>query len=349
LPEIIWQVDVKREQIKIDCAACGNHSLLKHGHKLITYILKNPPAAKGAKSLKSPSSKKEKKNKKSKGGDSEEEEEEEDESQDGAGHQAHIAGQSIMDANAAALKAAAAARVEDDIEEWGEDTSKEARAQRRADEMKAMAADAPKVDDAVEKMLALALSTKEKDSPVYVLRRFILQAPHSVTQVCLSCFPLFRVFYAYYESNFLQIMAELRRLELARNLTPSQKMRACIEALLDTQQPKAVLSQLKQHEAVIKKLAADKLQLSTLFGAFEEVLGVVDGGALLPRTSHILQALYEADIFDEDFMLCWFESPPESSLTVPRPVAVELRKKAEPFIEWLKTADDDDDDESDDE
>ena len=31
--------------MKVDCAACGNHSQLKHGHKLITYILKHPPVA----------------------------------------------------------------------------------------------------------------------------------------------------------------------------------------------------------------------------------------------------------------------------------------------------------------
>jgi hypothetical protein len=45
LPEIIWQVNEKAGTIKVDCAACGNHSQLKHGHKLITYILKHPPVA----------------------------------------------------------------------------------------------------------------------------------------------------------------------------------------------------------------------------------------------------------------------------------------------------------------
>jgi hypothetical protein len=44
-----------------------------------------------------------------------------------------------MDSNAAALKASAAARVDADAEDWGEDTSKEAQAQRRAEEMREVA------------------------------------------------------------------------------------------------------------------------------------------------------------------------------------------------------------------
>ena len=139
-------------------------------------------------------------------------------------------------------------------------------------------------------------------------------------------------------------MAEVRRLELARSLTPNQKMRTCIEAMFDTQSPKTIVAQLEQHRALLKKLAADKLQLPTLFNAFEEVIGTVDGGALLKFTPHILQALYEADLFDEAFLVCWHESEPETSLTVPRPVAVELRKKAQPCIDWLQASDSDDDD-----
>ena len=131
-------------------------------------------------------------------------------------------------------------------------------------------------------------------------------------------------------------MAELRRVELARSLDPPHKFRAILEALLDTQQPKTIVEQLNKHAPVLKRLAADKLQLTTLLGALEEVIGTVDGGALLPRTSLILQALYEADVLGEELLVCWHESQPETSLTVPRPVAVELRKRAEPFIEWLK-------------
>ena len=49
LPEIIWEVDVKRGVIAVDCAACGNHTQLKDNHKLFSYIIKHPPAPKGGK------------------------------------------------------------------------------------------------------------------------------------------------------------------------------------------------------------------------------------------------------------------------------------------------------------
>jgi hypothetical protein len=41
LPEIKW--DVRKGNINIDCAACGHNSILKSAHKLVTYIIKNPP------------------------------------------------------------------------------------------------------------------------------------------------------------------------------------------------------------------------------------------------------------------------------------------------------------------
>jgi len=37
---------VRKDRIKIDCAACGHNSLLGTTHRLAQYILKNPPAKK---------------------------------------------------------------------------------------------------------------------------------------------------------------------------------------------------------------------------------------------------------------------------------------------------------------
>jgi translation initiation factor 5 len=45
LPEIRWDVNSEKEEIQVDCTACGNHSPMNHGHKLISYICKEyaPP------------------------------------------------------------------------------------------------------------------------------------------------------------------------------------------------------------------------------------------------------------------------------------------------------------------
>ncbi len=56
----------------------------------------------------------------------------------------------------------------------------------------------------------------------------------------------------------------------------------------------------------------------------------------LSRPCYVYAFRYEADLFDEDFIMCWHESQPEADLTITRPLAVEIRKRALPFIEWLK-------------
>jgi len=47
LPEI--KMEVRKEKIRVDCAACGHNTLLETSHRLKQYILKNPPSAKAAK------------------------------------------------------------------------------------------------------------------------------------------------------------------------------------------------------------------------------------------------------------------------------------------------------------
>ena len=80
----------------------------------------------------------------------------------------------------------------------------------------------------------------------------------------------------------------------------------------------------------------DKASRATLFTALEEWMGVSEPQVLLPLTMPLLHSLYEAELFDEAFLQCWYESVPETSLTVPRAVAVDLRARALPFIDWLR-------------
>lgn len=42
-PETDLLVSAKRQMISQGCKACGHHGVLESNHKLITYILKNPP------------------------------------------------------------------------------------------------------------------------------------------------------------------------------------------------------------------------------------------------------------------------------------------------------------------
>eukprot|EP00463_Aulacantha_scolymantha_P001988 TRINITY_DN2631_c0_g1_i1.p2 TRINITY_DN2631_c0_g1~~TRINITY_DN2631_c0_g1_i1.p2 ORF type:complete len:68 (+),score=17.98 TRINITY_DN2631_c0_g1_i1:797-1000(+) len=60
----------------------------------------------------------------------------------------------------------------------------------------------------------------------------------------------------------------------------------------------------------------------------------------------VLQELYDADILDEESILEWAESAPEASWLVPKEIAELSRKKAAPFIAWLKEADAEDEGDS---
>lgn len=315
LPEIIWQVDEKKGDIRVDCAACGNNSLLNHTHKLVSYILKNPPAKQ-----KKLSGKKPKKGDDEEDGSGDEQEQEDDEV--GQGHHAHIASRALNQTEALKSLSKKGSSNEDDIE-WSEDSSKEAQRLRRQAELKAMG-----VDTELSARAQSALSLKDKDlTPAGVLRQFIQQG----------------------DKTAQQIAAELRRIALARGLEDPAKYLLLLEAILDVTQPKTFTQQIKEQAPLIKKLAADKVQRAILFGAFEQLIGQVSPSTLMPRVPLILQALYETDLYDEDFIVCWFDSPPESSLTIKRDAAIEMRKLSEKFVDWLKQPDSDDEEDSEEE
>eukprot|EP00455_Lapot_gusevi_P028944 TRINITY_DN309_c0_g1_i1.p1 TRINITY_DN309_c0_g1~~TRINITY_DN309_c0_g1_i1.p1 ORF type:complete len:438 (-),score=131.86 TRINITY_DN309_c0_g1_i1:108-1421(-) len=311
LPEIIWQVDLRREIIRVDCAACGNNSTLTHNHKLVTYILKNPPAV--SKKSRAQTTEKPSKKKAGKKGQAAEETAEEGSSDPASGHLAHIAGTSNP-MGASLLNSESRKEDEDDVQ-WYTDTSKEAQQERRAAELQAMGM------EVVERVAEGRSSRKEKETPSAMLRRFIAAEPRTTKQ----------------------ILAELRRIQLARNLDEPHRCKILVEAIFDVSQPKTIVTQIATQAPLLKQLAHDRIATISLLGAFEEYCGVTEAEKLLPRIPLILQALYDNDIMSEETLVSWYDSPPEIS-AVRRDVAVLLRQKAEPFIKWLQTADSDEDD-----
>lgn len=67
---------------------------------------------------------------------------------------------------------------------------------------------------------------------------------------------------------------------------------------------------------------------TTLLSCVEEMVGVSQPH-LLVFTPLIIQALYESDVLEEDAILAWHESPPESSYMVNKDVAVNVRAKVQ--------------------
>jgi hypothetical protein len=91
--------------------------------------------------------------------------------------------------------------------------------------------------------------------------------------------------------------------------------------------------------SLLHHVAKDMTHKMSLFQALEDVIATTRLSQLIP----IFHSLYDADFLEEEVFLCWYESPPESSITVSRPNAIALRKKAEPFIQWLNSNDSDSD------
>ena len=298
-------------------------------HKLTTYILKNPPTSFGKVS-------KEGKEGKRKGKDRKNEEEVDDvEKDDGnkedAQKQTHLANNAALAAaSIQALKTTKDVDDEDDVV-WDTDTSKEAQLERKLEEMRLMGVQIKEKEAKEAKDIAEKKEVKDakeaKDSKdnkktladgVEILKQFLLE-PKSDTQ----------------------ILAELRRIALARSSTDTQKYRILLEGLFDVSKPKTFPEQIKARTKLLTTAAPEPANRAVLFVAIEEFLTSVDGGKLLAYATPFLHALYENDLYSEDFFLCWYDSAPETSVTIGKVLGAELRAKASKFIEWLKTAEED--------
>merc|ERR1711881_558615 len=66
---------------------------------------------------------------------------------------------------------------------------------------------------------------------------------------------------------------------------------------------------------------------------------------LLPKVAHILKSFYDEDIIDEEVILEWGKKV--SKKYVSKELSEQIHKKAEPFIKWLKEAEEESDEEED--
>jgi translation initiation factor 5 len=308
LPEI--KMKVRSGNIKIDCAACGHNGILPTNHRLVTYIVKNPP--KGKKDKDKKNKKDRKKDRKKKGKDKDKREEEEDSGEE----EVEKPKKSKKEKKDKKDKTSKKSKKADEEVEWFTDISAEAQAKRKEAEFSEM-----KSDDATRNVQAIMESAKADNATD-------------------SALTVFKVFLAQKKRSPSAVVGELKRLQLARAMDNPQKFKVALEGLIDVSKPKEVAGQFTTHAGVFALLAEE--QPTVLLGCIENLVGSED--ALRARTPLILQALYDNDVLDEDVILAWAASPPESSWLVNKEVAVFVRAKAQPFIEWLKNAESDDED-----
>jgi hypothetical protein len=134
------------------------------------------------------------------------------------------------------------------------------------------------------------------------------------------------------DENFL----ELKRLQLSRDIDDVSRVKLLFDALLDTSDPKTIVDQFAQHAKLFKKLTQGRGSPSFIWN-IEELVALKDA-KLLPRLGLILQKLYDLHVLEEEAIINWYESPPESNhLVHEKEVGSETRTKVRPFYEWLKT------------
>ncbi|MFH4983262.1 hypothetical protein AB6A40_009971 [Gnathostoma spinigerum] len=133
------------------------------------------------------------------------------------------------------------------------------------------------------------------------------------------------------------LLNEAERLELKSKATL-----LLADVLFDTN----VVAQIREHRVLLLRFTLDDHKAQRhLLGGIEQLISK-NLDVLLPKSAHIIKALYDGDIVEEEVLLAWGEKP--SKKYVKKKLCEEIIEKAKPVLEWLKNAEEDSE-ESDDE
>ncbi|XP_051500595.1 eukaryotic translation initiation factor 5 [Myxocyprinus asiaticus] len=189
---------------------------------------------------------------------------------------------------------------DDDDEDWAEETTEEAQ-RRRMEEISEHAKGLTLTED-LEKSL---------EERVNIFYNFVKQKKD-----CGSI-----------DSADKEILAEAERLDV-KAMGP-----LILSELLFDENIREQIKKYKRH--FLRFCHNNKKAQKYLLGGFE-CLVKLHQSQLLPRVSVILKDLYDADLVEEDIILAWAEKV--SKKYVSKDLAKEIHAKAEPFVKWLKEA-----------
>ncbi|XP_021931737.1 eukaryotic translation initiation factor 5 isoform X2 [Zootermopsis nevadensis] len=135
-----------------------------------------------------------------------------------------------------------------------------------------------------------------------------------------------------------ELVTEAERLEIK-----SKAPLVLAELLFDQN----VHTQLKKYRILFLRFTHEDLKAQKyLLGGIEQVIAL-HKDTLLPKVPGIFKMFYDADILEEKVLLEW--AGKVSKKYVSRELSQEIHAKAEPFIKWLKEAEEEDDSDSKDE
>lgn len=294
----IVKCDKKRDQLEIECAACGNNGPLPTEHRIVQYFIKHPPPTvgkgkkkKGKMTAKERRAMKAKKNKDRDKGDGPD--------QDGPDR-----------TSKKASKKKEAAPQKEEI--WFCDTTPEAIKARQ--EKEAAAAEKAQQKSSIAKKAAPKIKGDGKDPPSLILKDFLTLNP-----------------------NVDEIVGEVHRLELARSLDLEQKFKAIFEAIFDMNDYDSIKIAYRKYASLLQRFTDDSNKGKIFIGVFEDVMcrpGL--RSFMIPRTAIYFKNLYDLDIISEDAILEWYDEPAESALLVSKADAEEIKENCKILIDWFQ-------------
>merc|ERR1712088_911264 len=106
-----------------------------------------------------------------------------------------------------------------------------------------------------------------------------------------------------------------------------------------------ILAQIKSNKRLLLRFCHENQKAQKyLLGGIEKTIETYQD-VLLPKTGHIFKAFYDEDILDEEVILEWGKKA--SKKYVSKELSEQIHKKAEPFLNWLKEAEEESSDEDD--
>ncbi|XP_068629246.1 eukaryotic translation initiation factor 5 [Battus philenor] len=304
-PETELIVSTKKNSISQGCKACGYHGALDFNHKLNTFILKNPPAADP--SVQGSSLTESNRGKRSKrSGPPANGNHDGQENHDGKND-----GETPITPTTPNPKSSKKdkSKVDDDDDgTWTVDVSEEAVRARMQD-----------LTEGAKSMTLSEDTEKNEKQRMDLFYAFVKQRADSAA--------------AEGSKAVSEIVHEAERLEV-REKAPL----VVFEVLV---RPATLSADVKKQRHLLLRLTRGEPR------AQRAVLNALTAlcahhPALLPKVPAILKLLYDTDIIEERAVLDWAAKP--SRKYAPKELVADVRRRAQPFIDWLAEAEEDSDD-----
>ncbi|KAJ2779642.1 eukaryotic translation initiation factor 5 [Coemansia javaensis] len=134
------------------------------------------------------------------------------------------------------------------------------------------------------------------------------------------------------------IFAKARELDLDSN---HRALVVVIQCVLE--ESTTLVKDIGRHEKLLKQFGTSDKHQRAVIGGFERLISA-NPDALLAKTPAVLKALFDREIVSEEVLLDWGKKP--SKKYVERDDAKKIHKAAQPFLEWLETAEEETESES---